>query len=135
MVDAHERDLPVLMNAVKLAINRPPPNLPRTLVIFQLPGRAGGSDARQDHCSRHYNRMLARAAHEEGFVVLEREEIERRLLFKSEFYKDHRSMKPSLHLESPGPNIVATSLLGLVSCLNLNESDPRQVKYRNPDTI
>ena len=57
-----------------------------------------------------------------GFPVLEREEIERRLLYRSEHYMPVRSMKPVLHLENPASNIVATSLLVLISCLRKNET-------------
>ena len=31
-------------------------------------------------------------------------------------------MKPNLHLENPSPNIIATALLTLISCLKKNES-------------
>jgi hypothetical protein len=123
MVIQHEEAVPIMMKAVYAAIRRTPNELPRTQVIIQLPGRAGGSDARVDGCSRRFNRILAKHAHLNGFSVFEREEIERRLLFKSEFLADHRSVKPLLHLENPGPNIVGTSLLALINCLARNGSD------------
>ena len=85
-------------------------------------GRAGGSEYAIDQCSWRFNRMLAHEAHKQGFAVLEREEIERRLLFKAEHYVPTRNMKPNLHLENPSPNIVATALLTLISCLKKNES-------------
>lgn len=118
MIARHEKDLQVMVKRIQQAVQRTPAHLPRTLVVYQLPGRAGGSDARQDRCSREFNRILAREAHAEGYAVLEREELERRLLFRSEFLKDHRTIKPNLHLEAPAPNIVATSLLYLLSCLH-----------------
>lgn len=77
----------------------------------------GNPDPRIDACSWRFNRLLAKAAHTQGFVVLEREEIERRLQFKSEHNPVFKSMKPGLHLENPSPQIIATSLLSLISCL------------------
>ena len=75
-----------------------------------------------NECQWRYNRILAHEAHKHGFVVLEREEIERRLLYKSEHYIPVRTMKPILHLENPSANIIATSLLVLISCLRKNET-------------
>ena len=73
----------------------------------------------------------------QGFAVLEREEIERRLLFKGEHYIPTRNMKPNLHLESPAPNIIATALLTLISCLKKNESstfiDAKSSSLQAPD--
>lgn len=135
MIRRHENDITTMVKNISLAIQRTPVDLPRTVVIFQLPGRAGGSDAREDHCSREFNRILAKEAHKGGFVVIEREELERRLLYKSEFIADFRSIKPNLHLESPAPNIVATSLLGLIGCLQRNGTagNELQAKYKLPE--
>ena len=80
------------------------------------------NDFKIDRCSWIFNRVLAYEAHKAGFVVFEREEIERRLLFKSEHYGDYRTMHPKLHLESPAANIVATSLLTLITCLTKNNA-------------
>lgn len=132
MLHKHTYDIAVMMAAVHAAVDRVPSHMPRTNVIIQLPGRAGNTDNRGDACSRSFNRILAFQAHRHGFVVLEREEIERRLLIKSEYYGDHRTMKPNLHLENPGPNIVGTSLLGLISCLERNGSNSH-IAYRPPD--
>ena len=37
-----------------------------------------------DHCTWRFNRRMAIEAHKFGFAVFEREEVERRLLFKSD---------------------------------------------------
>jgi hypothetical protein len=113
-----------MLNTIEEAINRPHTNSQqsKTMVIIQLPGRIGNSNSQNDHCTWSFNRYLANEAHKKNFAVLEREEIERRLLFKSEYYKEHRFIKQNLHLEAPAPQIVATSLLGLISCLYKNES-------------
>lgn len=123
MIENHKRDLKTLMKAVRTAIDRTPPSIPRTTVIIQLAGRAGGAEPKRDHCSRTMNRVAAYEAHQQGFVVFEREEIERRLLYKSEYYDGVSFIKPLLHLEAPGANIVGTSLLALVACLKRNGTD------------
>ena len=55
--------------------------------------------------------------------VLEREEMERRMLYKSEYHERFKFIKPQLHIENPMANIVGTALLTLVSCLERNGSD------------
>ena len=134
MIKRHEADLVTMVEKITEAVQRTPADFPRTTVIFQLPGRAGGSDYRQDHCTRSFNRLLAKEAHKGGYTVIEREELERRYLYKSEFFADFRSVKPNLHLEAPAPNIIATSLLGLIGCLQRNgtEGTPTQAKFRLP---
>jgi len=137
MISKHTADLLPMFQAISRAMDRIPSHLPRTQVIIQLPGRSGGNfDARRDGCSRSFNRVLARLAHEHHFVVFEREEIERRLLFKSEYFADTRSMKALLHLEQPAPGIVTTALLGLIGCLARNTSSSssiEQVDFRPKD--
>lgn len=132
MILQHERDIATMMVAVHKAVHRTPSDHHRTEVIIQLPGRAGNSDAKLDRCSREFNRLLAHEAHKMGFSVFEREEIERRALFKSEFYTEKRTLKPLLHLENPGPNIVGTSLLGLITCLARNGTD-HNIQFRPID--
>jgi hypothetical protein len=50
-------------------------------------------------------------------MVLEREEIERRLLFKSDFNPKLKFLKNGLHLAAPSPQIIATSLNAMVGCM------------------
>jgi hypothetical protein len=101
-------------------------------VIIQLAGRAGNSDPKIDHCSRTMNRVAAHEGHLQGFAVYEREEVERRLLFKSEYLKDVAYIKPQMHLESPAANIAGTALIALIGCLKRNGSD-NNLKYRAGD--
>jgi hypothetical protein len=121
MVKQHEDDIPTLMRAIRTAIDRPT-NSPfgKTKVIVSTAGRTGHPDIGVQKCSMRFNRIVAREAHAQGFAVLEREEIEHRFLFKSEVYPNYRTTKPGLHLDSPGPQIVATSLLEMISCLRAN---------------
>jgi hypothetical protein len=121
----HERDLVSLFDAIKRAITRPtvdnkPPSGPETIVIISTAGRIGTDDTALDHCTWRWNRQLALEAHKAGFPVFEREEIERRLLFKSDTHLDRhqgRYIKPNMHLAAPSPQIVATSLMAMISCL------------------
>ena len=123
MITRHEQDIPILMKAVKTAIERHTADSGvNTVVIVSTAGRVGNPDPRFDQCSWRYNRILTHEAHKHGFVVLEREEIERRLLFKSEHYAATKTMKVALHLEAPAAQIIGTALLALISCLRKNET-------------
>jgi hypothetical protein len=98
----HETDLNKLFDAIKAAVERPP--LP-----FESSGAdsssSGGANSKKHHrtdattvvivtsskaevetnwCMYHWNRVVSNAAHVRGFVVFDREELEHRLLFKSE---------------------------------------------------
>jgi hypothetical protein len=132
MIAQHKRDLKTLMKAVRTAVDRVPSHLPRTTVIVELAGRFGGPDPVVDRCSRTLNRVAAYEGHLQGFAVYEREEIERRLLFKSEHLKDVQYIKPQMHLESPAANIAGTALIALIGCLKRNGSD-YNYKYRAGD--
>lgn len=134
MIAAHKQDTKTLMKAVRSAIERTPASMARTQVIVQLAGRVGLSQPSRDECSRTINRVTAYEAHLQGFPVIEREEIERRLLYKSEYYDKVEYMKPILHLDNPAPNIVGTSLLALIACLRRNGTD-YNVKYRPDDVL
>jgi hypothetical protein len=124
LIENHENDLPQMMKAIRTAIDRPldDPNLetPKTTVIIMTAGRIGNQESDLDRCIWKFNRIATKEAHAHGFIVLEREEIERRLLFKSEHWKEYRSMKFELHLANPSAQIIATSLLSLISCLKKN---------------
>ena len=122
MLDNHEADVPRLMEAVRAALDRvsaTPGRTKQTLVIFVTAGRIHNRpiEPHMDDCVYRFNRVLAHGAHKYGFPVFEREEIERRLLFKSEHWEDRKTIVPNLHLPAPAPAIVATSLLALISCL------------------
>lgn len=94
MIHNHQQDLRLLMEAIHRAVGRPAVAAAdatlRTTVILQTAGRIGNSDPLADYCSWRFNRILAYEAHRMGFVVLEREELERRLQFKSEYHPDFK---------------------------------------------
>jgi len=127
----HEADLPVLFKAITKAITRPTADNQtypghETLVIVSTAGRIGTEDSGLDHCSWRWNRQLAIEAHKAGFAVFEREEIERRLLFKSDVHMaSHQGkyIKPGMHLAAPSPQIVATALMAMISCLRKSRGE------------
>lgn len=129
MLQQHEAGLKVLMDNIQIAIDRPNLSGHKTLVIFITSGRTGILDYRADQCIWRFNRVLAREAHRHKFTVLEREEIERRFLFKAEHFAETRWTKFSMHLDTPGPQIVGTSLLALVACLRRNGTAPQINEY------
>lgn len=118
MVENHQKDLKKLMVTIKAGLERTK-HLGETIVIFTTSGRIHSvpHDPIMDDCIYRFNRIVAKEAHDNGFPVLEREEIERRLLFRSEHWEDFRTIKPNLHLDAPSPAIIATSFLSLVACL------------------
>jgi hypothetical protein len=134
MIAQHKRDLKTLMKAVRTAVDRTPAHMPRTTVIVELAGRFGGTDPVVDRCSRTMNRVAAYEGHLQGFAVYEREEVERRLLFKSEHLQDVGAayIKPKMHLDSPAANIAGTALIALIGCLKRNGSD-YNLHYRAGD--
>lgn len=117
LVDRHIASFEKLMKAVRVAVNRPTNASSHTQVVVVTSGSIGmkskGDDI--DNCILRMNRAAAAAAHSQGFAVLERGEIERRLLFKS-----LHSIGPftiETHLTEPAQNIIATCLLALLTCL------------------
>jgi hypothetical protein len=135
-VEYHESLLPTAMQAMKTAVNRPLPDgtpIPadkQTVVIIATSGRIGNPDLNLDNCIWRFNRQLSIEAHKVGFPVFDREEIERRLLRKSDsFLGKHtgKNIKPNMHLPAPGPQIVATALLAMISCLR-RDAKPENMK-------
>ncbi len=122
MILQHETQIPILFDAVKTAVNRPRgDSKPQTTVIISTAGRLLTKDPRSDHCTWRFNRIAAHEAHKHGFTVFEREELEHRFLFKSEHAPAELvSVQPDVHLDIPGPQIIATALLNMISCLALN---------------
>lgn len=143
-VQYHESTLPTVMGAIRDAIERPLPDgtpIPKdqqTKVIIATSGRIGNPDLNLDNCIWKFNRQLTMEAHAAGFPVFDREEIERRLLRKSDAFLGRHSggtIKPNMHLPAPGPQIVATALLAMISCLR---RDDRPAKFDNkqcPNTV
>eukprot|EP01034_Spumella_vulgaris_P030521 gene30521-37753_t len=127
MIDSHLAGIPKLMSAIRRAIDHPgkPPaegqvnQRKPTMVVIVTSGSSGMSEngTTIDDCILRFNRAAERAAHDQGFAVLERGEIERRLMFKS-MYSESPILSQDMHLPQPAQNIVATCLSHLFGCLN-----------------
>lgn len=123
-------DLPRLMDTIKATVARrnsqAPPGTPNTTVIWVTSGRVGHRleglpMIEHDECVWLFNTHARRLAHRAGFAVLEREEIERRLLYANANWEKRvphsEYLRFKMHLEAPAPQIVSTALLHLANCL------------------
>jgi hypothetical protein len=121
MLDNHINDIKLLMAGVRQAVDEHHlrTGQPKTIVIIVNGGRPSYGPEVSD-CSWKFGRVATLEAHKHGFVVLERQEMERRLLYRSEHNEQYRNLKPILHLEMPAQSIIATALAGLISCVMKN---------------
>lgn len=146
MLESHLNQIPVLMASIRRAVDftaevyrneslksntatRAPP-----IVVIVTSGATGMGDngTTIDNCILRFNRIASVVAHQYGFAVLERGEIERRLMYKS-LHSPQPLLTVDMHLPQPAQNIVATSLLHLFTCLNqsslmLTESERQRYK-------
>jgi hypothetical protein len=148
-IDRYINDLPRLMKAIKTAVSR---NFTSSLeeevnsnstspsassasssssttptVIWVTSGRIGHRSegvplSPHDECVWKFNAAARKHARLAGFAVLEREEIERRLLYMSMnsergIGKEDEILRFKMHLDVPAPQIVSTALLALIACL------------------
>ncbi|RYY87388.1 hypothetical protein EON63_04060 [archaeon] len=137
MFDLHVKNIWKLMAAMRSALDHDPPiagaSRNHTTIIFLTSGSIGMEEVgdETDKCILKMNRVTAEAARAYGFAVLDRGEIERRLVFKS-FLSNHKHIPIETHLAQPAQNIVATSLLHLYDCLE----DAKASRSREPgDTV
>ena len=118
MVERHIAGIPTLMDAIRTAVDRPSTGNRTKFVILVTSGSSGIINASTvDDCILRVNRAAASEAHKRGFAVLERNEIEHRLMFKS-LQSAEPYIVPEMHLAQPAQNLVATCLLQLYSCLD-----------------
>lgn len=126
MLSDHISKIPKLMSLIKTSTEK----YNTTVIIvtsgFVYSSSAGGAD--MDACITKINRVTSNAAHDVGFPVLERGEIERRLMYKS-VYTDTPLLEVEIHLPQPAQNIVATCLLKLLNCLEDVSIDPESLSY------
>jgi hypothetical protein len=134
MIEAHLGAIPKLMQAIRRTVDHDVVLAPgasgtelvkqtRTTVIVVTSGSTGMEvgGVSIDTCVQRFNRAATTAAHEAGFAVLDRGEIEHRLMHKSAF-ASNPILHADMHLPQPGQNLVATCLLHLMTCLNANAS-------------
>jgi hypothetical protein len=131
MLESHLAQIPVLMASIRRAVdftaevyrneslNSKTPMKPPPIVVIVTSGSTGMGDHATtiDNCILRFNRVASIVAHQYGFAVLERGEIERRLMFKS-LHSPQPLLTVDMHLPQPAQNIIATSLLHLFTCLN-----------------
>jgi hypothetical protein len=120
MINQHLEDIVSLFAAVRRAIDIAHSKSGKlTTVIVLTSGSTGMTNNATsiDNCILRFNRAASLAAHDYGFSVLDRGELERRLMYKS-IEAAHPLLKPDMHLPQPAQNIIATCLLHLMHCLN-----------------
>lgn len=115
-IDRHIQNIPKLMASIRKAIDRPGENRTKSVIIVTS-GAAGTKNASLvEDCILRVNRVASDEAHKQGFAVLDRGEIERRLMVKSR--NSERPLLPvEMHLEQPAQSLVSTCLLRLMTCL------------------
>ena len=126
MVNRHLADIPKLMAAVRRAvdISNKKTTQGTKMVIVLTSGNTGmANTARIDECILRLNNAVSSAAHAYGFAVLERGELERRLMYKSVQAEEPR-LEVDMHLPQPAQNIIATCLLHLMNCLRNSSLGP-----------
>ena len=130
MIDAHLNQIPILMKSIRTAIDTIITLKPgitgtemekqtKTTVIFLTSGNTGMlyGGINIDTCIIKFNQAIIKYAHEYGFSVLDRGEIEHRLMHKSVF-SENPILHTDMHLPQPGQNLVSTTLLHMITCLN-----------------
>ncbi|KAJ1426220.1 hypothetical protein B484DRAFT_450822 [Ochromonadaceae sp. CCMP2298] len=113
--EKHIKEVEVLMDAVKRALQRAGRDR-YTVLVVTAPRVVVGNDA-ADRCTWEVNRRVAKAAHERGFAVLEREEIEHRLGYRMLHSADLHGRDGFQRLELPVAPVVTTTLVSMLQCL------------------
>ncbi len=139
MIEQHKNDIWKLMAAVRTAVDTRVNNDPKmnaTTVIVLTSGFTGYgfSTTKTDACIQQLNRVTTEAANSYGFAVLDRGEIERRMMYKS-LYADNPVFPNEMHLIQPAQNLISTLLLQLYRCLHasgLSRSEFDQEKSKYP---
>jgi hypothetical protein len=123
MISKTEKTIPQFMTSLKEIMSTSlTEDGSNSTLILSLPGRSYLKDYRANTCTWRMNRILAYHAHMNGFIVIEREEIEHRLVFKSE-HSNHPFLEVKIGgLDTPAPQIIATTFLSLIACLQSNIS-------------
>lgn len=119
------------MKAIRNALDRRE-NTNTTVIVVTSGVTFQSQGELMDACISRLNRITANAAHEYGFPVLERGEIERRLMFKA-MHSDTPFINPEIHLTQPVQNIIATCLLQMLHCLQAAELSPLSYDYLGYD--
>lgn len=122
MMEQHLNQVETLIASVRRSIDFHPEQeraRNRSHIVFMTSGMSnqGAKGIMTDSCVQTMNSKITEIGHRYGFAVLERGEIERRLMFRSTFSDNPVFNYGDAHLLQPAQNIIATSLLHLYSCL------------------
>lgn len=92
-------------------------------VIVSLPGRSFSDHNNRvaDVCTWKLNRMITHQAHLHGWMVLEREEIEHRLVLKSDYVEEPLRSTVSM-MAFPAPQMISASLITMLHCLDQQQT-------------
>jgi hypothetical protein len=125
MIEAHLQSVATLLRTLRETVGRvaAQEGKSRMLVVVITSGSTGMGTRglATDACIQQFNREATAVAHQFGFPVLDRGEIEHRLMVKS-VYSKQPILGSDLHLPHPAPELVATSLLHLIECMERNGS-------------
>jgi hypothetical protein len=143
MYDEHIEGIEKLFNLTRNAINRRSsgnityPETTTTVIVLTSGAthRIEGSIS-LDHCIKKLNRITTTLANKYGFAVLDRGEIEQRLMYKTigtnglinNKYNTNGLLEENLHLPMPAQTIIATCLLNMITCLH---SDPKKLGIKS----
>ena len=120
ILDKHKSDITKLMGAIRRAIdsNTIANSNPTTVIVLTSGVTGYGPNfGRVDACIQSMNRATSEAAMRYGFAVLDRGEIERRLMYQSS-YSDNPYFKTDVHLIAPVQQLVASLLLHFYQCVD-----------------
>eukprot|EP01040_Poterioochromonas_malhamensis_P015762 gene15762-17701_t len=120
ILDKHKSDITKLMGAIRRAIdsNTIANSNPTTVIVLTSGVTGFGHQyGRVDACIQNMNRATSEAAMRYGFAVLDRGEIERRLMYQS-YYSDNPYFNHEMHLSPPTQQLISSLLLHLYQCLD-----------------
>jgi len=130
LFEEHKVQINTLFSAIKQALSRSTSSATpgkKTTVIISTAPRSRVRNVQAEHCTYKMNRIVALAAHMQGFPVFEREEMEHRINFKSETSDDLLPLGVLDDAPPPTAQILATSLLSMLKCLTSDVVEPPSV--------
>jgi hypothetical protein len=115
MISRHLSEIPKLVTSIRQAVNRG--KLGDTMVLMMTSGYSLNQKSQLDQCVNKFNRMMTNVAHSNGFPVMDRGEIERRLIYKYRDSPEESPLKLGIHLSQPAQSIIASTLVRMIQCL------------------
>jgi hypothetical protein len=116
-IDRHIQNIPKLMASIRKAIDRPGENRTQSVIIVTSGAVGSKNSSLVEECILRVNRVASDEAHKQGFAVLDRGEIEHRLMVKSR-HSERPLLPVEMHLDQPAQSLISTCLLQLMTCLD-----------------